>query len=112
MGRDRSDGLQHCLLLLGDALGQDPNLLLHGCHASRQHCDCFDGLGQLNIKGCHQRSWGWLVGGGEEDGGFGEGRRGLSVTRERRGGQKVVPRAKTIVAKVLDGIPSVMILIV
>ena len=34
------------------------------------------------------------------------------VTRERHVGQKVVPRAETIVAKVLDGIPSVMILIV
>ena len=48
---------------------------------------------------------------GEEDGGFGEGRGGLTVTRERRSEQKVVPRAKTIVAKVLDGIPSVMVLI-
>ena len=52
-----------------------------------------------------------MISGGEEDGGFGEDGRGLSVPRERHGGQKVVPRAKTIVAKVLDEIPSVMILI-
>ena len=52
-----------------------------------------------------------MVGGGEKYRGFGESRGGLSVTGKRHGGQKVVPRAKTIVAKVLDGIPSVMILI-
>ena len=52
-----------------------------------------------------------MVGGGEKDGGFRKGGRGLVVTRERHGGQKVVPRAETIVAKVLDGIPSVMVLI-
>ena len=52
-----------------------------------------------------------MVGGGKENGGFGEGGGGLTVTRERRDGRKVVPRAETIVAKVLDGIPSVMILI-
>ena len=52
-----------------------------------------------------------MVCGGKEDGGFGKSRGGLLVTRKRRGGQKVIPRAETIVAKVLDGIPSVMILI-
>ena len=103
--------MQHCLLLLSDALGQDPNLLLHGCHACGQHCDSFDCLSQLNIKGCHRRSWGRLVSRGKEDGRFREGRGGLTITGERRDGQKVIPRAKTIVAKVLDGIPSVMILI-
>ena len=90
--------MQHCLLLLGDTLGQNPNLVLHGCHASQQHCNCFDSLGQLNIKGCHWRGWGRLVGRGKEDGGFGEGREGLSITRERHGGQKVFSRVETIVA--------------
>ena len=52
-----------------------------------------------------------MVGGGKKDGGFRESRGGLTITRERRGGQKVVPRVETIVAKILDGIPSVMILI-
>ena len=52
-----------------------------------------------------------MVGGGEKDGGFGKGRGVLSISGERRGGQRVIPRAETIVAKVLDGIPSVMILI-
>ena len=52
-----------------------------------------------------------MIGRGEEDGGFGESRRGLTITGERHGGQKVIPRAETIVAKVLDGIPSVTILI-
>ena len=51
------------------------------------------------------------MGGGEEDGRFGEGGGGLTISRKRRGGQRVIPRAETIVAKVLDGIPSVMILI-
>ena len=51
------------------------------------------------------------MGGGEEDGGFRKGRRGLTISGKRRGGQRVIPRAETIVAKVLDGIPSVMILI-
>ena len=51
------------------------------------------------------------MGGGEEDGGFGEGRGGLTITGEGRGGQSTVPRAETVVAKVLDGIPGVMILI-
>ena len=94
--------MQHCLLLLGDTLGQNSNLLLHGCHACRQHCDCFDGLSQLNIKGCHWRGWGRLVSGGKEDRGFRKDGGGLTVTRERHGGQKVVPRAETIVAKVLE----------
>ena len=53
-----------------------------------------------------------MIGWGNEDRGFGESGGGLTVTRKGRGGQKVVPRAETIVAKVLDGIPSVMILIV
>ena len=52
-----------------------------------------------------------MVGRGEEDRGFRENRGGLTITGKRRGGQKVIPRAETIVAKVLDGIPSVMILI-
>ena len=52
-----------------------------------------------------------MIGRGEEDRGLGENRGGLSITRERCGGQKVVPRVETIVAKILDGIPSVMILI-
>ena len=52
-----------------------------------------------------------MVGGGEKYGGFRESGGGLTVTGERRGGQKVVPRAETIVVKDLDGIPSVMILI-
>ena len=52
-----------------------------------------------------------MVGGGKKYGGFREIRGGLTITGEGRGGQKVVPRAETIVAKVLDGIPSVMILI-
>ena len=52
-----------------------------------------------------------MVGRGEEDGGFRESRGSLSVTRERRDGQKVIPRVKTIDAQILDGIPSVMILI-
>ena len=51
------------------------------------------------------------MGGGKENGGFGENRGGLTITGERCGGWKVIPRAETIVAKVLDGIPSVMILI-
>ena len=53
-----------------------------------------------------------MVCGSEEDGRFGESGGGWSITRERRGGQRVIPRAETIVAKVLDGIPSVMILII
>ena len=52
-----------------------------------------------------------MVGGSEKDGGFGKGGGGLTITGKRRDGQKVIPRAETIVAKVLDGIPSVMILI-
>ena len=52
-----------------------------------------------------------MVGGGKKDGGFGEGGGGLLVTGKRRVGEKVIPRAETVVAKVLDGIPSVMILI-
>ena len=52
-----------------------------------------------------------MVGGGEKDGGFGEGRGGWTITRKRRGGRRIIPRAETIVAKVLDGIPGVMILI-
>ena len=52
-----------------------------------------------------------MICGGKKDGRFGESRGGLMVTRERHDGQKIIPRAKTIVAKVLDGIPSVMILI-
>ena len=52
-----------------------------------------------------------MVGGGEENGGFRENRGGLMITGERRAGRKVVPSAETIVAKVLDEIPSVMILI-
>ena len=52
-----------------------------------------------------------MIGGGEEDGGFGESRGVLSISGKRRGGRRVIPRAETIVAKVLDGIPSVTILI-
>ena len=53
-----------------------------------------------------------MVGGGKKDGGFREDRGSLTVrTRERRGGRRVIPRAETVVAKVLDGIPGVMILI-
>ena len=52
-----------------------------------------------------------MVGGGTENRRFREGGGGLTVTRKRHGGRRVVPRAETIVAKVLDGIPSVMILI-
>ena len=51
------------------------------------------------------------MGRGKKDGWFRESRGGLTVTGKRHDGQKVISRAETIVAKVLDGIPSVMILI-
>ena len=52
-----------------------------------------------------------MMGGGKEDRGFREGGGSLTISGKRRGGQRVIPRAETVVAKVLDGIPSVMILI-
>ena len=53
-----------------------------------------------------------MVGGGEKDGGFRENGGSLTITGEGRDGRRIIPRAETIVAKVLDGIPDVMILIV
>ena len=52
-----------------------------------------------------------MVGWGEKYGWFGENRGSWSITGERRDGWRIIPRAETIVAKVLDGIPNVMILI-
>ena len=51
-----------------------------------------------------------LTGGGKY-GRFRESRGGWSIAGKGRDGQSIVPRAETIVAKVLDGIPDVMILI-
>ena len=48
---------------------------------------------------------------GEKDGWFRENRGCLAVMRERHDRQRVIPRVETIVAKILDGIPGVMILI-
>ena len=109
--RDWSNGLQHSLLLLMDILSQNSYLLLHGCHAIGKHGNCSHSLSQLLIKGRHWWSRGWLIGRGEEDGRFWKHRRCLAVMGEWHDGQRVIPRVETIVAKILDGIPGVMILI-
>ena len=81
-GRNRSNGLQHSLLLLMDILSQNGNLLLHGHLAIRKHGDCSHSLSQLLIERSHRGDWEWLIGGGEKDRGFRENRRCLTVMGE------------------------------
>ena len=80
-------------------------------HAVREHGYCFNSLSQLNIERGHGRGWRQLIDRDKENRGFGENWGCLMVTGERCDGQKVISRVKTIVAKILDGIPDVMILI-